>query len=219
VPDSWGEAGETSVAPSAGGMPLTGVAVAEVINNLDETNLARVQVRLPWLPGIEPWARVAAGSGGSGRGTYFIPQVGEEVLVAFQHGDVRDVYILGSLWNGTDRPPSKSMLDPVNRRVIRTPAGHEIELDDQAMSVTVKTATGQTIILDPDKIEVATADGTAKMVLEASGSVSVEADVQIQLKAPSITLDADTVEIKGSASAKLSGGGVCEIQAGLVKIN
>ncbi len=216
MPELWDET--ASVAP-AGGMMFTGVAVAQVINNLDDTNLGRVQVRLPWLPGIEPWARVAAGSGGPERGTYFIPQVGEEVLVAFQHGDVRDVYVLGSLWNGTDRPPSRSRMDPVNRRLVKTPAGHEIELDDEAQAVRVKTATGQTITLDPDKIEVATNEGTARLVLETAGTVSVEADVRISLKAPSITLDGDTVEVSGNASAKLTGGAVCEIQAGLVKIN
>jgi uncharacterized protein involved in type VI secretion and phage assembly len=195
------------------------VAVAEVITNRDRSGQGRVQLRLPWLPGVEPWARVAAVSGGSEMGTYFIPQAGEEVLVAFQHGDVRDAYVLGSLWNAKDRPPSKGLNDPVNRRLIRTPAGHEIELHDQDRTVTVKTADGQTITLTPDKIEVATAQGTAQVVLETSGAVSVKATTTLKLEAASITLDAPTVEIKGSGTAKLGGGAMCEIQASLVKIN
>ena len=68
---------------------IYGVAPAEVVSNLDLTGLGRVQLRLPWLPGYSPWARVAAFSAGSGRGGYFIPQNGDEVLVAFSHGDVR----------------------------------------------------------------------------------------------------------------------------------
>jgi uncharacterized protein involved in type VI secretion and phage assembly len=200
-------------------MPLTGVAVAEVISNLDRTNLGRVQLRLPWLPGIEPWARVAALSGGSKQGTYFIPQVGEEVLVAFQHGDVRDAYVLGSLWNATDRPPSQSLLDPVNRRLIRTPAGHLIELNDLDRSVTVKTADGQMITLTPQGIEVATNGETAKVMLETTGAVSVKATTTLKLEAASITLEAPSIEITGSGTAKLGGGAMCEIQAGLVKIN
>jgi phage baseplate assembly protein V len=219
MPETWADAAAGAVAAMEGGQPLPGVAVAQVISNLDSTNQGRVQVQLPWLPGIEPWARVAAGSAGGGRGMYFIPQVGEEVLVAFQHGDVRDVFILGTLWNATDRPPSESPLDPVNRRVIRTPVGHQIELHDLKQSVTVTTSTGQTLTLTPEKIEVTTTGGTAKVVLETSGAVSVTAATSIELKAPSITLDAATLELKGSASAKLTAGAVCEIQGGMVKIN
>lgn len=213
------EPGVNGVEAMGGGIPLQGVAIGQVINNLDATNLGRVQVSLPWLPGIEPWARVSAGSGGPGRGTYFIPQIGDEVLLAFQHGDVRDAYVLGTLWSATDRPPSKTPLDPVNRRLIRTPAGHEIELHDLEQTVTVTTSTGQKIVLDPAKIEVTTTGGTAKVTIETSGSVSVNAALKIELKAPTITLDAMQLELKGSATAKMTAGAVCEIQGGLVKIN
>src|SRR3712207_7582644 len=85
---------------------IYGVTIGRVVNNLDAMGEARVQVSLPWMPGVEPWARVAAPSAGSSRGMYFIPQVDDEVLVAFNHGDVSDAYILGSLWNALDRPPA-----------------------------------------------------------------------------------------------------------------
>ena len=68
---------------------INGVAEAIVINNVDCLAVGRVQVRLPWLPGHEPWARVATMMAGMGRGSYFIPQIGDEVLVAFKNGDVR----------------------------------------------------------------------------------------------------------------------------------
>lgn len=198
---------------------LGGVAIAEVIDNLDGTNLGRVQIRLPWLPGIEPWARVAAGSAGSGRGMYFIPQVGEEVLVAFQHRDVRDPYILGTLWNGKDRPPADSPLDPKMKRIIRTPAGHLVEFDDLEKTITIKTSSGQTVELTPQEITVATTSEMGKITLDMTGSISVTAKQKIELSAPAITLDGEIVEIKGSASTKLGGGAVCEIQASLVKVN
>src|SRR5579862_1946328 len=60
-------------------MRFYGVAIAEVVSNIDESGLGRVQLRLPWLPGYQPWARVAVLSAGSNRGTYFIPQTGDEV--------------------------------------------------------------------------------------------------------------------------------------------
>ncbi len=208
-----------SVDTVGGGQPLSGVAVAEVLSNIDPTNQGRVKLRLPWMPGVEPWGRVAGGSGGPGRGMYFIPQVGDEVLVAFHHGDVREVYVVGSLWSTQHAPPATSPLDPVNKRMIRTPAGHEILLDDLDKSVTVKSATGHTVRLEPSKVEVATQGGSAKVVLEASGAVSLTASVSIELKAPKVTLDAATLELKGSGVAKLTAGGVCEIKGGMVKIN
>ncbi len=210
---------EASVDAIGGGLPLSGVAVALVINNIDTTGQGRVQLRLPWLPGVEPWARVASVSGGNSRGMYFIPQIDDEVLVAFHHGDLCEVYVIGSLWNTRNPTPTNSILDPVNRRVIRTPMGHEIELDDLQQSVIVKTLTGMTIQMEPNQIEVSTTGGTAKIVMETSGKVSITAAVEIELKSPKITLDAASLELKGSATAKMTSGGVCEIQGGMVKIN
>jgi uncharacterized protein involved in type VI secretion and phage assembly len=209
---------DNSVDPIGGGVPLSGVALAEVVNNIDPTNQGRVQLSLPWLPDVKPWGRVASGSGGPERGMYFIPQVGDEVLVAFHHGDVREVYVIGSLWSSNQKPPTKSTLDPVNRRVIRTPAGHEIELDDLEKSVTVKTATGHTLRMEPSKVEMSTNGGSAKVLMETSGAISVTANVSIELKAPQITLDATMLELKGS-TAKLTADALCQIQGGMVKIN
>lgn len=196
-----------------------GVAIGLVINNVDTTGGARVQVQLPWMPGYEPWARVAAMSAGSKRGAFFIPQVGDEVLVAFNHGDVRDPYVIGSLWNGQDGPPSDSPMDAISKRVIKTPAGHEVVLDDLRQSVTIKTNTGQQVTMEASKIELATAGGTAKVTLETSGQVSITGSVGIELKAPKITLDGTTVEVKAATSATLNGGASCTVKGGLVRIN
>jgi uncharacterized protein involved in type VI secretion and phage assembly len=198
---------------------IFGVAVAEVIDNIDVTSGARVQLRLPWMPGYEPWARVAAVFSGDGHGAYFIPQVGDEVLVAFNHGDVRDPYVLGGLWNGQDSPPATGPTDPISKRIIRTPNGHEIELDDLQQSVTVKTSTGHQIKLEPEKVELQTKGGSAKVTLETSGRIQLTANTALELKAPSIKLDGTTLELKASGSATLDGGGACTVKAGVVKIN
>jgi uncharacterized protein involved in type VI secretion and phage assembly len=203
----------------SGGPPLSGVAIAQVIANRDETNQGRVQLSLPWLPNLRPWARVASCSAGHRRGIYFIPQVGDEVLVAFQHGDVRDPYVLGSLWNAQDLPPGTGALDPVEKRFIRTPAGHVIEFDDKARSITVQTCDGQTILLDPDKIEITTGDGSTTVRLENGGTVTIKADAKIELSAETITLDATTLELKSSASATLDGGAMCAVKGSMVTIN
>ena len=84
-----------------------GVAVGQVLNILDPLFLGRVQVRLPFIDDADlaPWARVAVPMAGIGCGHYFIPTIGDEVLVAFEHGDTSVPYVIGSLWNATSRRP------------------------------------------------------------------------------------------------------------------
>jgi uncharacterized protein involved in type VI secretion and phage assembly len=198
---------------------IYGVAVAQVINNIDALGEARVQIQLPWLPGFFLWARLAVLSAGFGRGTYFVPQVGDEVLVAFNHGDIREPYIIGSLWNTTDRPPALLPTDPVTKRVIRSPLGNQIEFDDALQTITITTSTFQTIKLDPTQIELSTTGGAATITLNTLGAVSIQAALSIELKAATITIEGGTVELKGGALLNLNGGAACNIQAAQVKIN
>jgi uncharacterized protein involved in type VI secretion and phage assembly len=198
---------------------IYGAAIGLVINNLDSIGEGRVQLQLPWLPGYEPWARVAVLSAGMSRGTYFIPQVGDEVLVIFNHGDIREPYVIGSLWNTTDRPPALLTTDPVNKRIIRTPLGHQIEFEDLTQTITVTTLTQQKITMDPTQIELSTTGGTAKITLDVAGNVKIEAALSIELKAATIKLEGMTTEIKGGANLNLEGGGACMIKGGVVMIN
>lgn len=195
-----------------------GVAVAQVVTNVDSTGQGRVQVRFPWLPGIEPWARVATMMAGSGRGTWFIPQPDDEVLVAFHHGDIREPYVIGSLWNGRDRPPMSLPSDAVGKRIIRTPAGHEIVLDDQARSITITSATKQKVSITPTAIELATDGNTSTVTLQTTGAIAVKSTVSIELKAPTITIEGQAVTMKGTA-ATVHGEATCTVKGGVVNIN
>jgi uncharacterized protein involved in type VI secretion and phage assembly len=198
---------------------IHGVAPAEVIDNVDLSGLGRVQLRLPWLPGVRPWARVVACSAGPSRGTYFIPQKGDEVLVAFNQNDVRDVYVIGSLWNGRDKPPATGPLDPTNKRLIVTPAGHKVLLDDLEQSITITSSTGPKITLGPEGIELS-AGPNAKITLRSSGTIEIQASVAVQIKAPTVSANASgSLDLKGSASATLDGGGLCVVKGALVNIN
>jgi phage baseplate assembly protein V len=171
------------------------------------------------LPEMDPWARVAVLMGGMNSGTYFIPQVGDEVLVAFNHGDLRDAYVIGSVWNKVDRPPTSLPSDAVNRRVIRTPGGHELVFDDLGRSITITSITKQKITIDPTKIEITTTENKVSLKLDKAGNLSVESARSIALKAPRISIEGDSVEIKSSTRTDIDGGQACDIQAGLVKIN
>lgn len=195
-----------------------GVTVATVIDNFDSTGQARVQLHLPWLPEVQPWARLATLMAGSMRGTYFVPMVGDEVLVAFNHGDVREPYVIGSLWNTLDRPPTLSPTDATSKRLVRTPLGHELEFDDALQSVTLKSNLLSQVTLSADKAEISTP--TAKVTIGKAGDVTISAKTKLTLDAPVIEISAKgslTAESQGTATFK--SGGTCVLQGSMVKIN
>ena len=195
---------------------IYGIALAQVINNIDSYGLGRVQLSLPWLPDFQPWARVAVPQAGKNRGVYFLPQIGDEVLVAFNHGDVREPYVIGSLWNGQDTPPCRETQDPIFKHTICSAAGHRIEIDDQGNSITIKTNSEQKIVLGPENIVIS--NGTTKITLESS-KLTLEA-TEIQLKSTGkMSIEGTTTEVKGSGTLSLKSDGTCEVKGSLVKIN
>jgi phage baseplate assembly protein V len=196
-----------------------GVTLGQVVDNLDSTGEGRVQVSLPWIPEIEPWCRVAVLSAGGGCGTYFVPQVDDEVLVAFDQGDIRDAFVIGSLWSATDKPPADLPSDAVDKRVIRTPNGHEIRFDDQQQSLEITSATGQKVTLDSQQIALDAGDGAAMIVLEAAGNVTIEAALDLKLKATTVSIEGTTIDVKASAAATLDGGASCTVKGTIVRIN
>jgi uncharacterized protein involved in type VI secretion and phage assembly len=99
---------------------IHGVVVGLVTNNQDPDGLGRVKVKFPWLSDVDEssWARIAAPMAGKQRGACFLPEVDDEVLVAFEHGDMRFPYVLGALWNGQDAPPVTNSDGTNNVRMI-----------------------------------------------------------------------------------------------------
>ena len=193
-----------------------GVAVAEVVDNFDDAHQARVQLRLPWLPGYLPWARVAVPSAGDKRGVFFIPQVGDEVLVAFNQGDVREPFVIGSLWNGKDAPPAD---DAQAKRVVRTPAGHEIEFDDVFKSIVITSCGGQKVTLDDDGIVLDSGKGKVKLTLSAKGEVTLEAK-SISLEATErATLKASSMKLESKFNIEVKAGGECAVIGQPVRLN
>jgi uncharacterized protein involved in type VI secretion and phage assembly len=195
---------------------IYGVAIATVIANLDLTGEARVKLSLPWAPGFEPWARIATMMAGIDRGSFFIPQVGDEVVVGFNHGDVREPFVLGTLWNTIDRPPAGLPIDAVNKRMIRTPLGQQIVFDDAEQSITIGNLAQFELSLGPEESELAS-EG-ASVSLDISGNVTITGAASITLQAPSITIDGDNVSISGSAGVTIDGGTDCTILAGEINI-
>jgi len=197
-----------------------GVSIGVVSDTLDPLGQGRVKVKLPWFTESEEtgWARIAVPFSGSNYGFYFIPKVDDEVLVAFEHGDIEHPYVVGGFWNLQDMPPEFSPI--LGKSHIRTQAGHDLTFDDLTQSIEITTSTSQKISLDPLKIEVSNSAGTLKITLDnSSQTMSLEAALSLELKATSIKIEGTNVEISGTVKTDVKSSGVCTIQAPLVKIN
>jgi phage baseplate assembly protein gpV len=194
-----------------------GVVVGRVINPLDPMMLGRVQVQLPFIDSVDlsPWARVATMMAGPAHGTYFIPDVGEEVLVAFEHGDVNVPYVIGSLWNATAPPPLPSPLPQV--RMIRTLTGNQIMFTEIPPTITITTPSGQTVLLAPTGVQILS---HASLISISPDGVTVSGNPSINLIASTaINIQAPTVAINGATATNVQSAGVCRVTAPLVKIN
>jgi len=167
---------------SAGHPRLNAVAIGIVTNVNDEEGLGRVEIMLPWYAsGYRRWARVAHMYAGPGYGSTWVPEQDGEVLVAFDHGNLRSPYVLGCLYSKVDKPP-QSRSDSTDIRTLRTPAGSELTFDEQEATITLKTPKGASIVLK-------------------------ENEGEITLKATSkISLDAEEIAIHGSSKVSISGG-------------
>ena len=196
------------------------IAVAKVVSNIDQAGLGRVQIKLRWNPGATLWARMAVPMAGPQSGSYFMPQPEDEVLVAFNQTDLSEAYVIGCLWSAPRRPPKTGPSDPKNTRLIRTPAGHELLFDDQQNLISIVTSTKQSISLAQDRVELSSGNGKSMITLGASGQISIKATQSISIEAPSISVNGSgQLELTSSTKATLSGGGLCEVKAGMVKIN
>lgn len=200
-----------------------GIAPGVVTNNLDLMSEGRVQVRIPSIPGMEPWARVPAIGGGSGRGFVWMPQVNDEVLVAFAQNDASAAYVLGGLWSTGDRPPLTVPTDFLIKRVLKTGVagglGHEVEFDDALQSITITSSTKQKITIDPLQIKIANTAGTLSIALDnTSQTITIQSALKIELKATQISLEGATVDIKG-ALVNIQSSGPCSVQGLPIKLN
>ena len=182
---------------------IMGVVVGVVTNNQDPEKMGRVKVKFPWLSDEDEsnWARVASPMAGKERGLFLLPEVDDEVLVAFEHGDLRFPYVVGSLWNGTDTPPETNEDGKNNVRVLKSRSGHVIRLTDED---------------GKEKIEIIDKSEKNSIVIDtAENTVTITADKDIVLSAPNgtVKLDAKNVELKSSADSKVESGGGLNVKA------
>ncbi len=180
-------------ATPAGDRPrLYGVYPALVTDVQDPDNQGRVQVKLPFVEESDggsalAWARLATMMAGGDRGTWFIPEVDDEVLVAFTAGDPRRPVVIGALWNGVDAPP-ETMDSANNVRSVTSRSGHKLTFDDTAGAekVELKTKGGHTFTLDDaagGTVTLTHSNG-ATIKIDAVGNIEITANVKVKINAP-----------------------------------
>jgi uncharacterized protein involved in type VI secretion and phage assembly len=202
--------------PTGWGGRWYGVFPAQVLDIKDPDNQGRVKVTLPWSPDAsggryEAWARLATLFGGNNRGSWFVPDVDDEVLVSFEQGDPRRPYVLGGLWNGRDKAPESMDGGGRNfKKVLRSRNGVKITLDDQdgQEKLICETPGGQKITLKdgPGAIEIEDSNGnsvkleTAGITVTAAAKVTVNAS-QVAITAGLVTVDAGMSRFSGVVQA------------------
>jgi uncharacterized protein involved in type VI secretion and phage assembly len=189
---------------------IYGAVVGIVTNNEDPEKLGRVKVKFPWMaPEQEShWARIATMDAGKDRGTWWIPEVNDEVLCVFEHGDINFPYLIGTLWNGKDTPPKTFKGQGLNAekkndmRFLRSRSGHLLVFDDTS---------GQ------ERIEIIDKKNERSIEIDVSGRkiVITNKTGDIEVKAPTgkILLDGKQVEIKSSTDTKITAGTTMDVKS------
>lgn len=195
---------------------IKGVSVGVVSQNQDPEGLGRVKVRFPWRenPDESHWARIAVLMAGKNRGTWFLPEVGDEVLVACDAERIEHPYVLGALWNGQEPPPETNSDGHNDIRKIRSRSGHEIIFDDGARGrIDIHLSDNKRqVLLDPDGIVIKDDGGNEIEIKSLPGTITIKSNSKLSIQSK-------VIDIKADASMTLQATGTLTIQGALVKIN
>ena len=199
-----------------------GVVVALVTDVDDPEAAGRVKLSFPWLSEDYEswWARVVQLGAGDQRGAVWLPEVNDEVLVAFEHGDTRRPYVVGSLYNGVDLPRlGDGLVDAstgaVRRRGFVSRAGHRLVfLDDDAKS-------GAALVSGDDSLRIAMKQTDTTITIRSDGSVAISGSREVSVTSDgSISVEAgSTLALKGSGGVTIDGGPKVEVSGGLITLN
>lgn len=213
-----------------------GIAIGLVTNNKDPQGLGRIKAKFPWLAETEEstWARMAMPMGGNGKGFFCLPEVNDEVLIAFEHGDINYPYVLGVLWNGKDHPPKRNDQvvgsdGKVNQQIIRSRSGHEIILDDTEGNeqIIIRDKARNEIVIDSKNNDMSIRV-KGNLTLEAEGEITIQSKRNLKIESKSQLAVESTnnlsIEAKGRSSIKgnqvsIDGGPMTQIKGRTIRLN
>lgn len=189
--------------PDGEALRYFGVYPAIVTNIVDPDNLGRIEVKLPWIGGdggtVRAWATLLSPYADDDQGFEVLPAVDTQVVIAFEAGDLRRSYILGSAWNGREAMP-ESPAAPNNKRLIKTRSGSLLEFDDTegAAKVTLKMQSGHHLVLDDAASEVQLKHANGSIIkFTAGGQIEIQANATIEVTAAAVNVHAATATFDG----------------------
>lgn len=214
----------SSMLPAINGLQIGIVTALEG----DPDGEFRVQVRMPLIDQSEGvWARVALLDAGDNRGSFFRPEIGDEVILGFLNDDPRNPIILGML-HSSAKPSPVEPTDDNHEKGFVTRSEMKLMFDDDKKSITIETPNGNTILISDDegKIEV-TDENNNKMTLDSEGvlmesasNIVIKASGDVDIEGTNVNIHANAqMKAEGSSGAEVSSGGMTDIKGSLVKIN
>lgn len=205
--------------------PLTrwpGVVTAVVTNSEDSKNWGRVKVKYPWMAddAESDWARVASVGAGPEAGFYAMPEVKDEVLVAFEQGDFSKPFILGGMWNGQHAVPPTVTGARRNEKPLvrswRSRSGHAITMhDDAGKKVDITTADGHQVVMDDaeGKVEIRSAGGLTITLADNDGKIVIESSNTVEVKA------GGNMILAAGANMDIKANGKVTVKGAMIELN
>lgn len=215
---------------------MPGVGTALVTNVKDPEDMSRVKVMFPWLDDNQEsdWAPVAQLFAGNGYGAMFLPEVGDEVLVAFDHGDPRHPFVIGSLYNGEDKPDKKTSElvgsdGKINTRRLVTRSNHGLVFFDESGKQGLRLRTGsEKVSVDLNqtdkKILITNKEGRGTVEVDASGKITIKGGADVDVQATGgisfdakgdFKVDATNITLKAKTNATFEGNAKTEVKSGV----
>lgn len=223
-----------------------GVVIGVVTNNKDPENLGRVKLKLPVRFGEKEtdWVRIVVPIAGNNRGMFILPEVGDEVMVIFNEGDISEPFVIGGLWNSEEKPPEINEDGKNNLKKFKSRDSHEISIYDKENEgyIELKTKNGNSIKIYDEKngkIQLKNKDASTEITLQGdSKSIDIISNSKVNIKSSNsiitvdgnqniidiksdlkISLSSTNIEIKAKGNLNLNSDGMINIKGTMVKIN
>ncbi len=210
---------------------LRGVYLGIVTANTNEGGDSKYQIKVkfPWLPADSAqdesyWARIAVPMAGPERGTYMLPEVDDQVLVVFEHGDIRRPIVIGALWSDKQKPPEVNGDGKNHLRVIKSKSGHRLIFDDTDGServILVDSTKKNKIVLDSaDKsVTVESADGDIEITASSGAARLHGKDVLIKTTAALAGKGGMKLQVATKGPLNVKASGELKLQGAMTQIN